>query len=61
MTACRCTDVKHPEHSGHLCERIATEADGYCQACHDHARRHKAQAAPAFKNPGTPRRAAEIR
>jgi len=57
MTACRCTDVKHPEHAGHLCERMATEADGYCQACHEHAQQ---QAGSAIKNPGTPRRAAEI-
>jgi hypothetical protein len=60
MNACRCTDVKHPEHSGHLCERMATEPDGYCQACHAHALQNK-QAGPAIKNPGTPRRAAEIR
>jgi hypothetical protein len=37
MTTCRCTSLKHPEHLGRICEKIATESDGYCSTCHAHA------------------------
>jgi hypothetical protein len=46
MNACRCTSLKHPEHLGQVCEKIATEPDGYCKACHDHAVREGAKTPP---------------
>jgi hypothetical protein len=46
MNACRCTKLKHPEHPGQVCEKMATEPDGYCKACHEHAVRELAEAAP---------------
>ena len=50
MNACRCTDVKHPTHPGHICERFGTEPDGCCKQCHDLAaasKRESAQPKPA--------------
>jgi hypothetical protein len=39
MATCRCTSLKHPNHADRVCENLATEADGYCKACHEHAAR----------------------
>ena len=51
MNACRCTSLKHPEHPGCVCEKMATEPDGYCRSCHDH---HDAATAAPGSGPGHP-------
>lgn len=48
--ACRCTSVIHDEHAGGPCTSPATESDGYCKACHDHAAREWAQAQPVAQD-----------
>ena len=49
MNACRCTSLRHPEHLGCVCEKMATEPDGYRQSCHDH---HDAATAALGRSPG---------
>lgn len=34
---CRCANVRHDEHAGRSCGAYASESDGLCKACHDHA------------------------
>ncbi len=47
MSTCRCISYRHPSHAGRVCNGLATEADGYCLACHAYIeRRQWAQAGP---------------
>jgi hypothetical protein len=51
MATCRCTSLKHPEHTDRVCENLATESDGYCKACSDHASREWAKTEPGSRAP----------
>ena len=51
MATCRCTSLKHPEHSDRVCENLATEPDGYCTVCSDHASREWVKAQTGSRAP----------
>ena len=36
------TSLRHSEHLNRVCERMATESDGYCRECHEHVARGNA-------------------
>lgn len=36
-TKCRCENGHHSPHAGEVCDKPATEPDGYCLSCHDAA------------------------
>ena len=57
-TSCRCSSRQHPEHLDRVCERIATEPDGYCAQCHEYAKRESGNP-PQTEDPAEqlPRRA----
>jgi hypothetical protein len=50
MNVCRCTSLEDAEHLNRICDKLATEPDGYCKACHDHHVRRESQRSEAAKN-----------